>query len=107
MPTRAADVAVGSDVRCWEPLHRALGTGPVSMVLRTAIVEDLATLEQIQPALESGAKPYFNFSRTMKLRSVIITRWSTISFGRGLLDCNRRSLLWMSHVPLLERTKQI
>jgi hypothetical protein len=59
MPTRATDVAVGSDVRCWEPLHRALGTGPVSMVLRTAIVEDLATLEQIQPVLESGAKPYF------------------------------------------------
>jgi phenylpropionate dioxygenase-like ring-hydroxylating dioxygenase large terminal subunit len=29
------------------------------MVLRTAIVEDLATLEQVQPALESGAKPYF------------------------------------------------
>ena len=29
------------------------------MVLRTAIAEDLATLEQIQPALESGAKPYF------------------------------------------------
>jgi phenylpropionate dioxygenase-like ring-hydroxylating dioxygenase large terminal subunit len=28
------------------------------MVLRTAILEDLATLEQTQPALESGAKPY-------------------------------------------------
>jgi hypothetical protein len=28
------------------------------MVLRTAILEDLATLEQTQPALESGAKPH-------------------------------------------------
>jgi phenylpropionate dioxygenase-like ring-hydroxylating dioxygenase large terminal subunit len=29
------------------------------MVLRTAIAEDLATLEQVQPAVESGAKPSF------------------------------------------------
>ena len=30
------------------------------MVLRTAIAEDLATLEQVQPALESGGMPYFH-----------------------------------------------
>jgi hypothetical protein len=42
MPTRATDVAVGSDVRRWEPLHRGLGTEPFQWCCE-----------------QSGAKPCF------------------------------------------------
>lgn len=34
------------------------------MVLRSALTEDVATLEQVQPMIESGAKPHFILQRT-------------------------------------------
>ena len=75
------------------------------MVLRTAIVEDLATLEQIHRALKSGAKPYF-LLRDNEIAIRHLCKVVDDFIQAGLLDCNCPSLLRMYHVPLLERTKQ-